>query len=261
MDLAILFGFILFILGLIPTYFGLKYNKFRKVVLKTPTSKIWDLHKGLVEIYGEVNPSEKGTMISPILQKECVYYKYKIQEYRRHGKSGSYVTISKGEEHRPFYLQDLTGCILVDSKYAKIEIFNKYKITTGFFKNIPVSAIPFLQKNNISFKSPLIGCKNMRFEEFTIKPYSKIYLLGTVKNRLDLDTIPQKSGAVNGLIQKSEKDEIYYISDATEDEILKKYKIKTLLGLFFGSLAFIIGSILMLISFLVFWFDKQYFYT
>ena len=66
--MVIIFGFILFAIGIIPTYFGIKYNNFRKLVLKTPTSKIWDLHKGLVELYGEINPSEKGTMISPIKQ-------------------------------------------------------------------------------------------------------------------------------------------------------------------------------------------------
>jgi hypothetical protein len=251
MNLAILFGFILFILGLIPTYFGLKYNKFRKVVLKTPTSKIWDLHKGLVEIYGEVNPSEKGTMISPILQKECVYYKYKIQEYRRHGKSGSYVTISEGKEHRLFYLQDVTGFVLVDSRNAKIDIFNKYKITTGFFKNIPVSAIPFLQKNNISFKSPLIGCKNMRFEEETIVPYNKLYVLGNVNNRFNIDEIPIKPGETEGLIQKNGGDHIYYISDATEQEILRKYKIRSIAVFALSALVFLAGIAIILSSVLL----------
>ena len=239
MDLTVLLAFIFFIIGIIPTYFGLKYNKFRKVVLETPTSNIWDLHKGLVELYGEVTPSEKGTMTSPISQEECVYYKYKIQEYRSHGKSGSYVTISEGERHRLFYLQDQTGFVLVDSRKAKIDIFKKYKITTGFFKSIPVSAIPFLQKNHISFKSPIIGCKNMRFEEETIAPYSKIYILGNVQNRFNEDEIPIKAGEAEGLIQKGKQDEIYYISDAAEKDILLKYKLRSYLGFVFGALAFL----------------------
>lgn len=251
MDLVIILGFILFGIGLIPTYFGLKYNKFRKLVLKTPTSKIWDLHKGLVELYGEVTPSEKGTMISPILQKECVYYKYRIQEYRHHGKSGSYVTISEGKEHRLFYLRDLTGFVLVDSRNAKIDIFNKYKITTGFFKNIPVSAIPFLQKNNISFKSPLIGCKNMRFEEETIAPYNKLYILGNVNNRFNIDEISIKPGETEGLIQKEGGDSIYYISDAAEQEILRKYKIRSFAGFAFGALAFLAAISIILYSLLI----------
>lgn len=252
MSPLIIISFIFFITGLIPIYLGTKYYKFRKVIVSTPTSKIWDLHKGLVEIYGEVVPSEKGTMISPITQKECVYYKYKIQEYRSSGKTGHYVTISQGEEHRLFYLQDLTGLVLVDSKDAKIEIFNKYKITTGFFKNIPVSVIPFLEKNNIKYKFPFFGNKNMRFEEQTIKPYSKVYLLGTVKNRFNADMIPIKPGEAEGLIQKCEEDTVYYISDATEKEILRKYKIRAYIGFFFGALAFLAGSAIILSSILIF---------
>lgn len=252
MHVTIIPGFILFLIGLIPTYFGLKYNKFRKLVLKTPTSKIWDLHKGIVELYGEVNPSEKGTMISPIKQKECVYYKYKIQEYRSYGKSGKYVTIREGEEHRPFYLQDLTGSVLVDSRNAKIDIFNKYKITTGFFKHIPASAIPFLQKNHISFKSPIIGYKNMRFEEETIAPYSKIYLLGNVNNRFNLDDIPIKPGETEGLIQKNGEDTLYYISDSKEEDVLRKYTTRTFAGFILGALAFLAGSVIILYSLFLF---------
>ena len=245
-------GSFIFLIGMIPIYLGAKYYAFRKVVIDTPTSKIWDLHKGLVELNGEVVPSEKGTMTSPILQKECVYYKYRIQEYRSHGKSGSYVTISEGEKHRLFYLQDLTGFVLVDSRQAKFEIFNKYKITTGFFKNVPVSAIPFLQKNNISFKAPFLGCKNMRFEEQAIVPYSKIYLLGNVENRFNVEDISRKSGETECLIQKGKKDEIYYISDAAEKEILKKYKTRVCFGFGFGIAAFVIGGILIASSFMVF---------
>ena len=251
MDLAIILGFILFVLGLIPIYFGLKYNKFRKIVLETPTSKIWDLHKGLVELYGEVTPFEKGTMISPIQQKECVYYKYRIQEYRSHGKSGSYVTISEGEKHRLFYLQDLTGFVLVDSRNAKIDIFNKYKITTGLFKKIPTSAIPFLEKNNINYKFPFFGNKNMRFEEETIAPYNKLYILGNVNNRFNMDEIPIKPGEAEGLIQKDGGDPIYYISDATEQEILRKYKIRSFAGFTLGALAFLAAISIILYSSLI----------
>ena len=241
MDLIIIFGIIFFIIGLAPLFIGMKYHKFRKLVLKTPTSKIWDLHNGLVEIYGEVEPSDEGTMVSPITQKECVYYKYKIQEYRSHGKGGSYVTISKGKAHRLFYLRDMTGFVLVDSRNAKIDIFNKYKITTSFFRNIPDSAIPFLEKNNIRYKSYLVGHKNMRFEEEVIMPYKKIYLLGSTKNRFNLERIPIKPGEAAALIQKGAYDEKYYMADATESQILSKYKIREYLGLVSAASIFLVG--------------------
>lgn len=249
MEPTIVFAFILFFIGFIITYFGFKYNKFRTLVLKTPTSKIWDLHKGVVELYGEVVPSQKGTMISPITRKECVYYKYRIQEYRGSGKSGHYVTISEGEKHNLFYLQDLTGLVLVDSRNAKIEIFKKYRLTSGLFKKIPISAIPFLEKNNIKYKIPIFGHKSMKFEEETIKPYGKIYILGNVQNRFNLDEIPIKAGEAEGLIQKGKQDEIYYISDATEKDILRKYKLRAYLGFVFGALAFLAAVAIIVYSF------------
>lgn len=252
MNPIIIFGFIFLFIGFFPIHFGLKYLKFRKMVLKTPTSKIWDIHKGLTELYGEVVPSDMGTIISPVQKKECVYYKYRIQEYRSHGKSGSYVTIASGKDHRLFYLQDVTGLVLVDSRHANIDIFKKYKFTTGLFKKIPVSVIPFLEKNNIHYKIPIFGHKNMRFEEEVIMPFSNLYVLGNVKNRFNLDEIPVKPGEAEGLLQKSIDDTVYYISDASEKEILKKYKIRSLIGFVFGALAWLVASIIIFYSIFVF---------
>jgi hypothetical protein len=92
----------------------------------------------------------------------------------------------------------------------------------------------------------------MIFEEHIIKPLSKIYILGTVKNRLTLDAIPSKPGEADVLIQKRAKDEIYYISDASEKELLKKYNSRIYSGLFLGMLIAIIGIIIIRTSIIIF---------
>src|SRR4030042_6307126 len=83
---------------------GLFWFKEKKLIENMPTSKIRSLAMGLVEIAGEVVPAKKAVLKSPFSGKNCVYYRYTVEELRSSGTSSHWVTVKEGKEGVPFFL-------------------------------------------------------------------------------------------------------------------------------------------------------------
>jgi len=206
-------GIVLFISG----FFKLKR---KKLIESTPTSKIRSLSMGLVEIYGEVIPITKNILISPFSKKNCVYYKYKIEELRRSGKHSKWVTVKFEEKQNLFYFKDETGIVLVDPAQAKVDIDTNFFVNSGMGKEPPENIKEFLRANNIGFKGFLGINKAMRFSEKYIEPGEKLYIMGAA-----VDNPYVSEGTLTGtadvMIGKSEYEKILLISDKQEKNIIK----------------------------------------
>jgi len=101
-----------------------------------PTSKIRSLAMGLVEIYGQALAPQGNNLKSPFSNKDCVYYKYTVEEYRQQGKHKRWVTVLSGDKIRPFYVRDETGQVLVDPASAKIDIPMDNEYSSGFGRDL-----------------------------------------------------------------------------------------------------------------------------
>ena len=225
---AIVVGTVLLIGG-IRQYFK------KKMIENTPTSKVRSIAMGFVELAGKVAP-EKEVMKSPFTNSDCVYYKYIVQEYRRSGKSSYWATIKSDSQCTNFYLKDATGQVLVDPQKAKIDI--PYDFRTGSVAGAP-HLRNFLQTHKI--RNTFLGFgKRMRYTEYYLAPNDKIYILGSATSR------PDSQNSVNNedkiLIKKGTLNKIFYISDSSEAEILKKYKWQVPL-MVFGGLALALGGL------------------
>ena len=106
---TIAFSIAFIIFGIVLLIWGLISFRVKRLIENIPTSKMRSIAMGLVEIYGEVVPSKDNILKSPFTNKDCVYYKYSIQELRSSGKNTYWATVDQGEEHRVFYLKDETG--------------------------------------------------------------------------------------------------------------------------------------------------------
>ena len=240
---------IILIIGIFFLIFGLISFKEKRLIENIPTSNIRSIAMGLVEIFGKVVPITDNILKSPFSEKDCVYYKYRVEELRSSGKNTHWVTIDKGERHSLFNLEDETGSVLVDPKGAKIDIpiDNKYNSSLG--KDPPEAAKRFLATRNIRWEGFIFGInKTMRYSEYFIAPGDKLYIMGTAGDNPYVKEASAEKGVEDIMIKKGKFEKFYYISDRQEEAVLFKFTAKTYGGI-------IIGSFLIILSLLVFnWF-------
>jgi hypothetical protein len=241
------FAALLIGLGLGVTFFagGIFSLKRKLLIENTPTSKIRSLAMGLVEIYGEVVPAEREILKSPLTGKDCVYYKYKVEEYRQSGKSGHWATIRSGEDMVRFFLKDDTGMVLVDPNRASVEIPKDFGWERGFMgKDPPGTVMKFMEQNDLHMKGFLGFNRNMRVSEHYIAPGDRLYIMGDAGDNPFVEEGTAKQSTEDVMIQKGPS-KIYYISDSAEKDILRKLAWKTWGGILGGG--FLIACCLILI--------------
>jgi hypothetical protein len=229
-------GVFLFVMGFI-------WLRQKRLIENIPTSKVRSIAMGLVEIFGEAVPAKKKVLKSPFTNKDCVYYKYIIQEYRSSGKSGHWATIKKGNKSVNFYLKDKTGSVLVDPKDAKVDIPKDFEFNSNLGKDPPLGVKRFLKKNKLSFEGFLGINKRMRYREYFIEPKDKLYILGTAGDNPFVKEATAKNSAEDIMIQKGKIERMYYISDKPEKEVLKKLTWKIIGG--------IAGGVFLIIMFVI----------
>jgi E3 Ubiquitin ligase len=91
-----------------------------RTIEDTPNSRIRSAAQGYVELNGRgmlpPNSSSKG----PLTRIPCTWWRYKIEERSRSGRSSSWATIDSGTSDAPFLLDDGTGQCLVDPRGAEV---------------------------------------------------------------------------------------------------------------------------------------------
>ncbi|MBW2971899.1 E3 ubiquitin ligase family protein [Candidatus Woesearchaeota archaeon] len=227
---------------------GFTWFRLKRMIENMPTSKIRSLAMGLAEIYGEVVPAEKNVLKSPLTGKDCVYYKYKIEERRSSGKNSYWATIKSGTDMVNFFLKDNTGAVLVDPKGAQVDIPEDYSYNTGIAGRTPPMVVSFLKNNDLSHTTLFGFNKQMRYTEYYIAPKDKLYILGTAGDNPFVEEATAQKNEEDIMIQKA-RGSIYYISDKPEKDILGTLRWKVIGG-FFGGGALIVGCLTIILIYL-----------
>jgi hypothetical protein len=169
----------LFFFGIWSFFRGFNRLRRKRLIENIPTSTVRGMAMGLVELCGKAENTIP--LQSPLTKTDCSLYRYLVEEYRSSGRSGSWVTIAKGNSfYCPFWLDDGTGKVLVYAKGAELIIPESFTFKTGFNRDIPLSLIGFMEANAIQYKSWL-GSKPLRFKEWVIRNGEQAYVLGTAQ--------------------------------------------------------------------------------
>lgn len=86
----------------------------------TPRSRIRSAAQGLVELTGRLQAGGHAPLVSPLAGIDCLWYRFRVEEYRRSGKSSQWRTVEQGVSERPFLLCDETGSCWISPKGAQV---------------------------------------------------------------------------------------------------------------------------------------------
>ena len=226
------------IFGLFMFVFGFIFLKKRNLIQNTPTSKIRSLAMGFAEVYGEV-VSAGNLLRGPLSNKDCVYYRYTVEEYRQSGKNKSWVTIEHRQEGAQFFVKDDTGTVLVDSIGAEVEIpmdLETYTKPSFFNMSLKIGGLGFS-----------LGENKRRYREWRIEPKDMLYVLGNADDNPHVEEATASQNVTDIMIQKGGP--MFYISDKSEKEVLKKFTWKVLGGLGGGSIMILGGLAIIFLYF------------
>jgi hypothetical protein len=231
--------------GVFSFIMGLKKLFLKRMIENIPTSKMRSIAMGLVEMYGEIAPIK--LLKSPFSGKDCVYYRYDIEEQRSDGKRTYWAMIKKGESCVPFRLRDETGMVMVDCTGANMSIKVDTVFESGIGHDPPRQVLSFLKANRLSNEGFLGINKHMRYTEYFIEPGEKLYILGTAADNPGVKL--SSRGTDNIIIKKGENDRTFYVSDRSEKEILSSLGWKVALGVF-GGIALTVGCLALMLLYM-----------
>jgi hypothetical protein len=92
-----------------------------RLIVDTPTARIRSAPQGYVELQGTAAPV-RGLVAGALTGKPCVWYRWRVEQYRRSGRSGNWVTLEQGSAERPFLVDDGTGQAEVSPDAAALHL-------------------------------------------------------------------------------------------------------------------------------------------
>ncbi len=168
-------------------YRGFRMLARKRLIMNTPASKIRSAAMGLVEVSGlAVGPY---TMNAPITGESCYYYRTMAWQLKQSGKNKEWEKVADESLHVPFYLDDNTGCVLVDPQGAEMDIHRDFhdEFSGSFFSSsldVPANVASFLARHGAS---PDMKTK---VDEYCIKPKNFLFILGTLAENPGLAVSP-----------------------------------------------------------------------
>src|SRR5271170_2086917 len=158
-------------------YHGFRLLQRKRLIMDTPSSKIRSAAMGLVELSGLA--TGPYTVTAPITGKACYYYRTVVWQWKRQGRSSSWVKEADESLHVPFFLEDNTGRVLVNPQGAEMDIHRDFhdEFGSNLFSSsleIPSNITNFLLMHGISTD------KQIKVEEYCVKPKNALFVLGTL---------------------------------------------------------------------------------
>jgi len=99
---------------------GWRYFRRLQVVEDTPKSLIRSAAQGYVEFSGTARLMPGDPILAPLTRMRCVWWSYSVEEYVGSGKNAHWQTLSKETSGELFWVEDATGCCVVDPDKAVV---------------------------------------------------------------------------------------------------------------------------------------------
>jgi len=229
-----------------------EYQRFQ-LVRGTPTSKVRSMAMGMVEIVGQA--VDAGELLaSPVTGEDCLFYKYKVEEYQQNGDDKDWVTIDEGVEGTSFYVQDDTGSVLVDPRGADLRVEQDQNVHVDGAESPPPPIQQFIDRNTELDSEDtamelgpvsLDTGNDRRYTEWFVTPGEQVYVMGEAMDRPSFEGSAQNEE--NIIVTADEDTSWFTISDSSEKEFIGDLKRNLLLYFVGGGLLMFAGYGILLV--------------
>ncbi len=143
---------------------------------------------GTVEVNGlAIGPY---TIVSPISQHACYFYRTQAWEWKQSGKNKQWVQVANETVHVPFFVDDNSGRVMVDPRGAELDLHCDFKqeFSDSMFTSkdpVPPNVHAFLSLQGI------VSSNKIKVEECCIKPKNSLFILGTLAENPGLSVTPE----------------------------------------------------------------------
>lgn len=173
-----------FCAGLYLFFNGFRLLQRRRLILDTPVSKIRSASMGMVELSGQA--AGPYTLLAPITERPCYYFRTVIWEWKRRGRSNQWVKVAAECMHVPFFLDDNTGKVMIDPRGAELDLHRDFQqeFSDSFFttkEEVPPNVRSVLSRHGVDTTNKI------KVEEFCIKPKNALFVLGTLGDNPGLE--------------------------------------------------------------------------
>lgn len=210
--MLILFCIIVLVAG-ICGYFAWRKYKVYKLIKDIPTTPINHVQNGMAEIQGKV-AARAEVLKSPMENKECVYYHFTVEEYRRsrsrRGRGGYWSTVIDDEKSVNCAVDDNSGLAEVELLKATLVLDRDSRAREGLFSSAPAHLESMLNERYGRSTRGWVFKKEMRYTETILEVGDPIYALGMAKRERDSVRITDGGPA-------------FIVSDKGEKGMLSRY--------------------------------------
>jgi hypothetical protein len=218
----LLFAAILLIIGGVLIWRGLHAKGKTKIITDTPTSPVSRIVPGVVEVKGKVRAAGPH-VLSPMTKAPCVMFHFHVEEWKQHGKSGSWRTVINDIKEAGCILADGTGEVRINLLEAELLLKPDAHAKSGTFNDASAELEATLSAYGRSSQGFIFN-KGMKYTETVLHEGDQIYALGTA------------SSHAAGGYQLSKGNNLFIVSDKTEEEVVAHFNRSGLTGFIVGGL-------------------------
>jgi len=158
-------------------FIGFRMLRYKRLILDTPLSRIHSASIGLVEVTGAALGPK--TLTAPVTTDPCYYYRVRAWQLQQSGKNNEWKQVLDESQYVPFFLEDSTGRVLIDSQRADMDVHRSFfdEIGSSFR-----SSHDLFHENARSFlvKRGLVSYEKIKIEERIIQPGFPLFVFGTL---------------------------------------------------------------------------------
>lgn len=204
---------VVFVTVIVLAFFFSRKAVVKRALKKTPYKRI-----------PEFTPGEKGRVVgriiyagqtvqAPLTGRRCAAYHVVVEEYRRSGKSGSWVTVINEEHRGDVVIHDGTGYAFVEPQGMYTHFVQDGRFSSGTFNNAHPHLEAYLARHGRTSTGLLGFNKSIRYREGILEENETVAAVGVGM----WGSARQKNISISGdrllLLNADEKGKVYLSDD------------------------------------------------